>query len=626
MATAYGADICAVFVEAKGVSAIETHRKSSLSDNIRCAKEFCNSVSMLYGDDIAAEIARFAKLNGITKIVLGKSNGRHLFGIQRTAVSDKLSLLLTDIEIIIIPNNPPSDEQVGNERKPAVSLKDAAISIAVLAAVTAVGLGFRALGFSDATIITIYILGVLVVSFFTSGYVCGAVSSAVSVLVFNFLFTEPRFSLRAYATGYPVTFLIMFFAAFLTSSLTSQVKKQAQKHAQNAYRTEVLLSSNRKFQLAGGRNEILLETARQLQRLLYRPVILYYASEGALGQPIVLSSSGDDEDSEIFKSEKEREAALWVMQNGTKAGATTPIHYDARCLYLAIKAQDVVYAVAGIPVDKGDDLDVSDKNLLMAMLGESGVALEKERLDRMKNELALRAEQEQLRSNLLRAISHDLRTPLTSISGNANMLLDGAIVKDEKTRHRLYSDIYDDSMWLIRLVENLLSITRMDDNRFSLTMQPEIVADVADEALSHITRYGNNHTITTNVEDKFLMAEMDTSLIVQVLVNLIDNAIKYTVEGSHIEISAVREGCMVRISVADDGAGISDSDKEKLFDMFYTASGSRTIDGRRGLGLGLALCKSIVNAHGGEIHVKNNFPTGTIFYFTLKAEEAEIDE
>ncbi|MEG2233546.1 MAG: DUF4118 domain-containing protein [Oscillospiraceae bacterium] len=626
MANAFRADFSAVYVEVNGFSALGAREKASLYDNLRYAKDITKSVSTLYGDDIASELSRYARLNGITKIVLGKSNTKWRHGIQLPSVADRLVRLLPETDIIIIPNDLPSRDKSGSERKHAVSLKDVAVSIAVLAAATAIGFGFRALGFSDATIITIYILGVLAVSFFTDGYVCGSVSSVVNVLVFNFLFTEPRFSLQAYATGYPVTFVIMFIASFLTSSLTSQVKKQAQKHAQNAYRTEVLLSSNRKLQLAGGKDEILLETARQLQKLLYRSVIMYPEADGGLGLPIVLNNTDLGSEAEKFNGEKERAAALWSMQNGAKAGATTPIYSDAHCLYLTIKAKDTIYAVAGLPIDKGDDLDVSDRNLLLAMLGESGVALEKERLDRMKNELAIRAEQEQLRSNLLRAISHDLRTPLTSISGNASMLLDGSIVKDEQTKKQLYSDIYDDSLWLIRLVENLLSITRMDDNRLSLSIQPELISDVIEEAISHVRGNVRKHIISVNLSDKLLMAKMDASLIVQVLVNLIDNAVKYTRDGSSIVISAAKENGIIKMSVADDGDGVADSDKEKLFDMFYTANGSRTVDGRRGLGLGLALCKSIVNAHGGDISVRDNLPRGTVFEFTLIAEEVGICE
>ena len=171
---------------------------------------------------------------------------------------------------------------------------------------------------------------------------------------------------------------------------------------------------------------------------------------------------------------------------------------------------------------------------------------------------------------------------------------------DEEKRRYLYRSIYDDSMWLINLVENLLSLTRMGNGSVSLNIRPELLDEVFHEALSHLDRNAEQHHISVELEDDLLMADMDARLIVQVVINLVNNAIKYTPAGSHISLSAVRAGPFVQVEVSDDGPGIADSAKQKIFDMFYTADNSRG-DGRRGLGLGLSLCRSIITAHGGEI-------------------------
>ena len=237
-----------------------------------------------------------------------------------------------------------------------------------------------------------------------------------------------------------------------------------------------------------------------------------------------------------------------------------------------------------------------------------------------QEQLRMESEKEKMRANLLRAVSHDLRTPLTSISGNASILMGGPELLDEKKKQQLYTDIYDDAMWLISLVENLLTVTRIENGTMQLTLEPELIDEVAQEALRHLNRRSAEHTVTLAVPDDLLMAKMDPQLIVQVLINLTDNAIKYTPAGSSIAVSAQRSGETVRVEVADDGPGIPDAAKEKLFEMFYTAQAKRG-DGRRGLGLGLSLCRSIVEAHGGQIGVRDNNPHGTVFWFTLPASD-----
>ena len=241
---------------------------------------------------------------------------------------------------------------------------------------------------------------------------------------------------------------------------------------------------------------------------------------------------------------------------------------------------------------------------------------------REKQRVEAQADQEALRANLLRAISHDLRTPLTSISGNANILMERADRLEPEKRQSLFTAIYDDAMWLINLVENLLSITKIEDNRINMNIEPELLEDIFAEALSHLDRNAGKHHIRTELPDDMLMADMDARLMVQVVINIVNNAIKYTPEGSHITLAARKSNQLVVVEISDDGPGISDEAKEKLFDMFYTANNERG-DGRRGLGLGLSLCKSIVTAHGGKIEAADNHPQGTIFRFTLRASEVK---
>ena len=220
--------------------------------------------------------------------------------------------------------------------------------------------------------------------------------------------------------------------------------------------------------------------ARQMQRLFGRTICLYLADGKTLGRPTVFPSAPDaGTDTAPYITPGEQAVAEWVFRNNKHAGAGTDTLPGAKCLYLAVRSQDTVFAVAGIAMDLGGPLDVYDRNLLLAMLNEFALALERQQAAEARNRLFIQARQEQLRANLLRAVSHDLRTPLTSISGNASILMGGPELLDEKKKQQLYTDIYDDATWLISLVENLLTVTRIENGTMQLTLEPELIDEVA---------------------------------------------------------------------------------------------------------------------------------------------------
>jgi two-component system sensor histidine kinase KdpD len=629
MADAFHGAFTALFVETPETPELSDRNQTALRENVRLAEQLGAQIATVYGEDIPGQIAEYAKASRVSKIVLGRS-GHIRRWLKKTNFVDRLTTLAPTIDIYIIPDNQSSFHwrlpKFARSLEPArFSPADSAKSLGILAVCTLIGFWFFSLNFSEANIITVYILGVLLNAIVTRGRLYSAVSSVLSVLVFNFFFTEPRFSLQAYDPGYPVTFLIMLLAALISSTLAKRIKEQARQSAQKAYRTEVLLETNRKLQQAQDQSEILSETARQIVKLLDRTVILYSTQENTLSEPLIFPREDSTVDPQAYLGANERAVAEWVYKNNKRAGATTNTLSDAKCLYLAVRGGDTVLAVAAIVMDEEAPLEAFEKSLMIAMLGECALALEKERLNETQKQISMQMQQEQLRANLLRAISHDLRTPLTSISGNAGILMGNSQVLDETQKHSLYTDIYDESMWLINLVENLLSITRIDNGTLNLNLQPELLEEVITEALLHINRNSVKYHIETLLHDELLMAKMDSQLIIQVIINIVDNALKYTQPGSHITISAKKDGPSVRVEIADDGSGIPDEAKAKLFDMFYTAD-NISVDGRRGLGLGLPLCKSIIHAHGGTIYVKDNVPQGTVFGFTLQAEEVNVHE
>lgn len=503
------------------------------------------------------------------------------------------------------------------------SWKDIFFTIVTLTLVTVVCILFDRIGFTEADIITVYILGVLINSVITKSHLCSFIDSVGSVLLFNYLFTEPKLTFQAYEPGYSVTFVIMFVAALITGTLANRLKENAKQSAQAAYRTKVLFDTNQLLQKARSEDEVVEVIANQVLLLLERNVVVYPVDDNGLGKGYVFTEDGSGND-EIFCEEYEKKIAEWVMANRKRAGASTKIFPDAKALYLAIRINDSVYGVMGIHIDKRP-LDSFDYSILLSILGECALALENLKNERDKEQAALMAEKEKLRANLLRTISHDLRTPLTSISGNASNLCSHYKQLDEETLEQIFSDIYDDTEWLINLVENLLFVTRIENGQMQLNSSIELVDDVIDEAIKHIDRNCREHKLEVRHSTDMLFAVMDAKLIVQVIINLVNNAVKYTPKGSNIVIESGETEGKVYISVSDDGPGMDDIVKEHAFDMFYTGQ-NKVADSKRSLGLGLALCKAVVEAHGGNIKVEDNVTGGCIFTFCLEKGDVVIDE
>ena len=626
MASAFGGSFTALYVQTPDSDKLDEENKNRLQDHIRLAEQLGADIATAYGEDVSFQIAEYARISGVTKIVIGRSNIKRRHFWNRPTLTDKLTEIAPNLDIHIIPDNIINSKYRPSSHSLFRSLipypKDILITVLILAIATILGLSFYSFGFTDSNIITVYILGVLLTSLFTKGYTCGIIGSLVSVMLFNFFFTEPRLTFHAYDSGYPVTFAIMLVASVITGTLASKLKSHAKLSAQAAFRTKVLLDTNQLLQKAQNDEDIINITATQIMKLLNRSVVMYSVRDGKLTKGSLYSAQSDNLE-DLFTT-TERNAAEWVYLNKHRAGASTNVYSKAKCVYFSIRINNNIYGVIGIRI-KGKPLDAFENSILLSILGECALAMDNRRNAKEKEQTAVLAKNEQLRANLLRAISHDLRTPLTSISGNAGNLLSNKDKLDEDTKMQIYTDIFDDSEWLISLVENLLSVTRIEEGRMNFNKSIELVDEITEEALRHIGRKSTEHKISVIHKDELLLANADAKLIVQVLINLIDNAIKYTPVGSEIKVITEKKNGYASISVIDNGNGIPGNIKPHVFEMFYTGN-NRIADSRRSLGLGLALCKSIIGAHGGELTLTDNQPQGCIFTFTLPLGEVKIDE
>ena len=622
MANAFPARFTALYVRTGTKS--EDLDKEKLEEHIRYAEKMGAEIVMTHGVNIPVQIAEYARLSNVTQIVIGQSNARRNYFFSKATLTEKLIEIVPDIDIHIIPDTMKTRiyqkrSYVWNVEKPSV--KDCFLTIFIFVICTLIGLLFQKLNFTDTNIVTIYILGVLLTSILTNGYLCSVAGSFLSVFLFCFFLTEPRMSFQTYAVGYPVTFFIMLISSVLTGALAAKLKMHAKLSAQLAFRTQVLFDTDRLMQKAKGETEILDVTCTQLLRLLNRNITSYVVENGALSEGKLFSEK--KENTADFLVPEEQQIARWVYENKQRAGASTHHFPQAKCLYLAIRSGHNVYGVIGIPLQK-ETLDSFEYSIMLSVINECALAMENAQNAIEKEKNAVIAKNEQLRADLLRAISHDLRTPLCSISGNSDMLLNNSDRLDQATRHQIYSDIYDDSEWLIGVVENLLSITRLNDGRLKFKFTDQLLDEVIAESLRHISRKHDDYKIVADCEE-LVLARMDVHLIIQVLVNLIDNAIKYTPPGSVISIRGIKKNGKAQISVEDNGPGIPEEMKPHVFEMFYT--GKTTVaDSQRSLGLGLALCHSIIEAHEGTLVLTDHNPHGCNFTFTLPLSEVTLNE
>ena len=487
------------------------------------------------------------------------------------------------------------------------------VTVGLLAAATAAGALLRAAGLQEATVVVTYVLAVIGVALATPGGPWCLIAAALSVLAFNFFFAAPTLSLAALDPAMPGTFAVMFVVALLAGHVAARLRLQARAAEAARLQAQALLDLSGRLQDCTAPDDVVAAMARSAAELLGRSFVWYPARGDArsLGDlaafPFPTGATVADE----------RTVALRALANGSPAGASTEAFGSAAGLYLPVGPTAAPRGVAGIL--PAADLSPEQLKLWRSVCGLAALALDRVAALRAREEAAVRAREERTRADLLRSISHDLRTPLTSISGNADVLLDAGAALDAGTRRQLLATIRDDASWLRATVENLLTVTRLEEGGVRPQADAELVDDLVEEALRHAAGDAG-HVVSFEAPPEPLLVRADPTLAVQALVNLVNNAVAHTPAGSRVTVRAEREGAQVSITVADDGPGIPDAEKGRVFEAFHT-SGGALADGTRSVGLGLAVCRAVARAHGGTITVHDNRPHGAVFSLILPAEE-----
>ena len=610
MAKAFNADFTALYVRTSKCNKMNLDDKNRLNNNITLAESLGATISTAYGDDVSYQIAEYSRISGVTKIVIGRSIVKKRKLYSKPLLTDQLINIAPNVDIYIIPDS--SIKTIKKEKifLTKLTLKDSAITTLIIMLATLIGCAFNQLGFTEANIITVYILGVLITSIVTKSKLCWATSSFISVFLFNFLFTNPKFPFLAYDKGYPLTFAIMLISSLITGNIANKMKNQAKESAQVAYRTKILFETNKLIQSAKSDNEILDVTIKQFKNLFKKNVFGYLLNNESI-------SYDENPDLEV-------DLIDYCIKNNVRTGFNTEIGFESKYIYFPLSINIKVYGIIIIEVND-ESIELFDNSLLLSITGECALALENLYNIKKREMTEILAQNEQLRANLLRTISHDLRTPLTSIAGYADSLLVNGPFFDEKTKNEIYLSIYEDSMWLRNLVENILSMTKIDEGTMTFNFTTELLEEVVLEAIKHINLNKINNNIIYNKIEEMILVRVDARLIIQVIINLIDNSIKYSPDKTDITIDTILKDKVVEVVVSDVGYGISNEAKPHIFERFYTDL-SRVADGKKSLGLELSLCKSIIIAHNGSIRVENNIPKGTKVIFTLPIMDVKANE
>jgi two-component system sensor histidine kinase KdpD len=483
--------------------------------------------------------------------------------------------------------------------------------LTICAVLTASGIGylFRLSGFPETNIVILYLLGVLLTARFTNDFAFGLLASVMSTFAFNYFFTVPYYSFQVNDPSYMVTFVVMTITSVATSTLTSRVKKSAAEARDRAAETQALYHLTNHLSDAKSITDIATIAAEQIEKVLNCPVaILCFDSDGN-PEKTFIQCFGD----ELIHREYDKHEDLAHRLDGFQGSHMDETEFSEWPIY----GHELVLGVLRIPMDDSNNLSERAQKLLMAMIESTAMAMDRFRTAEERIHYREESEQERYRGNLLRAISHDLRTPLSGIMGTSEMIMDMSQKADP--RYELADGIWKDADWLHSLVENILNLTRLEDGRLALQKQLEAVEEIIGSAIAHVAKRAPEYEINVNIPDELILVPMDAKLIVQVLVNLLDNAIKHTSPKRSISVNVEKNDTFAVFCVSDSGEGIAKDDLPNIFKMFYTSK-NNAADAKRGVGLGLPICDAIVKAHGGTISAHNNTDGGAEFKFTLPLE------
>jgi two-component system, OmpR family, sensor histidine kinase KdpD len=625
-AAALHADWIVAYIETPQLQRLPAAERDAVMKDLRLAETLGAETVTLSAQQMSSAILDYARDKNVTKIVLGKPTRsgwqRWLFG----SVVDTVVREAGNIDIYLMGAQgpgarapepylertraylglPETDRASAKSRWPGY-----AVAIAVPAACT--GIGFIVSGANELiNLVMVYLLGVMLVAT-RSGRGPSILASALSVCAFDFFFVPPEYTFAVSDVRYVVTFAVMFLVGIVISNLAANLRTQARVASYREKRAASLYAISRELAAAHREDEIVRAATDQLGAEFGAQCVILFPNESGR----IVYPSGDSQPHSLHGADLG--VAQWVFDHGRIAGRGTDTLPGADAVYFPLQgASGPIGVLALLPSSLRRVFLPEQQRLLETFLNQTALAIERVRLAQAAHNAQIKVETESLRNSLLAGISHDLRTPLAAIVGAASSLAEEPERLSPESRRELARTIYDEGQRMATLANNILDMARLDAGAVTLNRDWYPLEEIVGGVLTRMRARLEARPVRIALPNDAPLVKLDAVLIEQVLTNLLENALKYTPAGAGIEISAEFAPEAVTVTVADEGPGIPPGIEEKLFDKFYRASPERA---QSGVGLGLTICRAIVEAHGGKIRAGNRSPRGAAFSFTLPRDE-----
>lgn len=479
--------------------------------------------------------------------------------------------------------------------------------------------------FLPTNLIMLYLAGVIVAAVrFSLGP--AVLTAVLSVSAFDFFFVPPLFNVSLFDTQYAITYVVMIIVAATISTLVERLREQAAAAIDREARTATLYALSRVFASEHGKDQILHTAAEHIGQVFSSDVAILLPDPSRAGALSVALGPADLPEAVRSRAQAAYQAALAAQPSDREAGKNgagpAPAPESAGSLYLPLLSVRGVLGIVAVQPHAPVAPPTADQYALMqTFANQTAVALERAQFGEEADRARMEMETERTRNLLLSAVSHDLRTPLASITGAVSSLLENGDDLAPETRHELAQVAYEEADRLHQLLSNLLEVTRLQSGALQVHKEWQPVEEVVGMALAHAASRLHDRALSVDIPLDLPPVPLDGTLIEQVLVNLLDNAAKHTPAGSPVTLSAHATPEEVTIEVADRGPGIAPGDETRIFERFYQ-SGRPTAGG---VGLGLAIAAGMVQAHGGRMWAENRPGGGAVFRLTLPRASLEPD-
>lgn len=606
LADELNAEWYAAYVEIASKPENDPVKRERIGRTLQLAEELGAKSLTLAGRSIHEVVLNYARKNNITKVVVGKPLKPRWREIITGSVVDQLIYASGDIDVYVISaRTEASTPVIPTEWQPHSPIWRYLLSLGLVAISTLLGIFVRG-NLEPANIVMLYLASVVISAIFL-GRGPSLFASVASVLAFDFFLVPPYHTFTVNDTEYIITFVMLFVISLVISSLTARGREQAEAAIQRESQTAALYNLSRDLTYATNLNHVTDIVISRIGQAFGREVVIFLPENGII-HPFACSPDYTPDENELA-------VAAWAFEHDQPAGRGTDTLPAVSIRCHPLRTSNGLVGVLGIhPKESGSFLTPEQRQTLAAFANQAALAIESASLAEQARKAELLQTTEKLQTALLNSISHDLRTPLVSITGALSALDDDDGSLDDSSRRALIENARGEADHLNRLVGNLLSMTRIESGAIKLHLEPGDIQDLIGTALEQLGKRIENHNVKVNVPMDFPLVPMDFTLMVQVIVNLLENAVKYSPENSQIEISSALDGEKVRVQIADRGVGIPFEDLTRIFDKFYRVQRPENVSGT---GLGLSISKGIIEVHHGVIYASTRQGGGTIITIEL---------